>query len=747
MWLAIVLLSVDLAGSFGHAQTSAATAAQGISRYVDPFIGVDGNGNVFPGPTLPFGMVKLGPDTDQNGNAGYTSAGKILGFSHLHVSGTGGGPKYGVILLAPTIGKLEVSEYGSDRADESAQVGYYTVKLTHYDVKAELTASRRVGFHRYTFTRGEESHILLDVGHFLKASYALESQRFVGGKVQFTSDSEVQGYGRYAGGWNLGREYKVYFCARFDTPSESHGTWLNEQIHSSNTEEAGAGQKLGAFLSYETKPGQVINAKVGISFISSDQACRNIQAEVPGWDFERVRRANIKAWDGVLANVIVQTKSQDLKTAFYTALYHSMLMPSDRTSENPGWQSHEPYYDDYYTIWDTFRTTNPLLTLIQPNREVDIVRSAIDIYRHDGYMPDGRSGNDNGRTQGGSNAEILIADAFVKGLTGIDYQSAYRAMIKDAEAPPADPVKEGRGGIPDYNTKGYVSLAFKLSASKTLEYSYDDFAIAEVARGLGKTADFRRYLGRASNWTNLWDPSVRDGAVTGFIRPRNADGSWLTPFTTTKAGTWPDYFYEADSWEYSLDAPQDVRQLVQKSGGPKKFIERLDLLFDNKHIDVGDEPAFLDPLLYIWAGRPDRTADRVRQILDRSFNATRSGLPGNDDSGAMSSWFIFQNLGFYPNAGQDYYLITAPRFSKSTIHLNNGREFMVIANHLDDAEHPGRYVQSATLNGRPLDQAWFRHADIKNGGVLVLNMGDSPSNWGTQSPPPSLSDISSPRER
>lgn len=730
-------LLVSAAAAFA-AQT--ATDDQGLSRYVDPFIGVDHGGNVFPGPTLPFGMVKPGPDTDQNGNAGYTAEGKIVGFSQLHTSGTGGGPKYGVVTLMPTTGPLKIEDYGSDRANESASVGYYAVELSRYGVKAELTASRRVGMHRFTFLSGGESHILLDIGHFLSTTHLAESQRFAGGRVVVTSNHSVEGYGSYSGGWNLGRMYTVYFCADLDTPSESHGTWTGTEVQAgSNLMGANVGVPLGVYFNYTTKPGQVISAKVGISFISSAQACGNLRSEAPAWDFDGIRRADVAAWDRALAPVSVEGGMEELKRAFYTALYHSMLMPVDRTGENPLWTSSEPYYDDFYTLWDTFRTTNPLLTLVHPERERDIVRSLVDIYRHEGYLPDGRSGNDNGRTQGGSNAEVVIADAFVKQLKGIDYGAAYEAMVKDAEVPPALPTQEGRGGLVDYKTKGYVSRASERSGNRTVEYSYDDFAIAEVAKGLGKTADYTKYARRANNWTNLWDASATDSGVTGFIRPRNPDGSWMTPFEVRKSGTWQDYFYEADSWEYSLYAPQDVRQLIEKSGGKEKFVRRLDLLFDQGHIDIGDEPAFLDPVLYIWAGRPDRTADRVRELIDRNFNATRSGLPGNDDSGAMSSWFAFNAMGFYPNAGQDVYLIGTPSFSKVAIRMGAGRVFTVVAKNLD-AEHRNRYVQSATLNGRAPDRAWFRHTEIKDGATLVLNMGDAPSKWGTGNPPPSLSD-------
>ena len=280
-------------------------------------------------------------------------------------------------------------------------------------------------------------------------------------------------------------------------------------------------------------------------------------------------------------------------------MYHIMLMPSDRTGENPGWQSAEPYYDDYYAIWDTYRSSGPLLTLIAPERQRDLIRSLIDIYRHEGYMPDARSGNVNGRTQGGSNADIVIADAYVKGLTGIDYPTAFQAMLKDASVPPADPQKEGRGGILDYNAKGYLTLADERSGSRTVEYSYDDFAIAEVACGLNRSAEAKLFAARAHNWEHLWDKDLTVEGFKGFLRPRNPDGSWAKPNLLLR-GEWPDFFYEGDLWTYSLFAPQDVRRLIALAGGNQMFVSRLDSIFYREHFDVTNEPGFLIPVLYNW---------------------------------------------------------------------------------------------------------------------------------------------------
>jgi predicted alpha-1,2-mannosidase len=444
-------------------------------------------------------------------------------------------------------------------------------------------------------------------------------------------------------------------------------------------------------------------------------------------------------WKVELAKLDLVGASDSQRRQLYTAMYHIMLMPTDRTGENPDWQSSEPYYDDYYCIWDTYRSSSPLLTLISPDRQRDIIRSLIDIYRHTGYMPDARSGNDNGRTQGGSNANVVVSDAYVKGLKGIDYETAFAAMVHDAEVPPTDAQKEGRGGLKDYNEKGYVTLADERSGSRTAEYSYDDFAISEVACGLGKTKEAALYASRAHNFEHLWDKDMTVEGFKGFMRPRNPDGTWAPPYLVVR-GTWPDFFYEGDIWTYSIYAPQDMRRLIEMAGGDEMFVHRLDNIFLRRHFDVTNEPGFLLPVLYNYAGRPDKTADIVRLILEKDFTDSRAGIPGNDDSGAMSSWLIFSTLGIFPVAGQDVYLISTPSIPDASLDLGNGKKLRIVAKDLD-AKGLNRYVQSATLNGVDLPTSWFRHAQIKDGGTLVLTMGSAPSNWGKTVPPPSMSDV------
>jgi predicted alpha-1,2-mannosidase len=737
--LAAFFLASPLLSPFAIAQKA---AASDYTRNVDPFIGVDWGGNTFVGSAVPFGLVKLGPDMetfdDRQSGFGYSSHGEILGFSHLHLSGAQG--KYGNILVAPVTGPLDLSDIKSPRTDEVAQVGYYAANLTRYQVKAELTSSRRVGFHRYTFPATQQAHLTLNIAHALDLGPGSESQRFLGAELHLTSNHEAQGIARFTGGWNKGGEYKVYYYLDLDTPADATQTWTGTTLSESPNAQVDNDTAIGATFNFKTHANQVVQVKVGISFISAEQAKQNVQQEVPGWNFAAVHSATVALWNTELSKLHLAGETDSQRRQLYTAMYHIMLMPTDRTGENPDWKSTEPYYDDYYAIWDTYRSSSPLLTLISPDRQRDIIRSLVDIYRHTGYMPDARSGNDNGRTQGGSNANVVVADAYVKGLTGIDYPTAFAAMQKDTEVPPANAQKEGRGGLKDYNEKGYITLADERSGSRTVEYAYDDFAISEVACGLGKPKEAALYAGRTHNFENLWDKDMKALGFQGFLRPRNPDSSWAAPYLTVR-GTWPDFMYEGDIWTYSLYAPQDMRRLIEMAGGNDLFNRRMDFIFSRGHFDVTNEPGFLMPVLYNYSGRPDKSADIVHLLLEKAFTDSRAGIPGNDDSGAMSSWLIFQTLGIYPVAGQDVYLISTPSIPDASLSLGNGKKLRIVAKNLD---HSGlnRYIQSATLNGVDLPNAWFRHAQIKDGATLVFTMGSAPSNWGRATPPPSMSDPS-----
>ncbi len=750
----LYLLLLLLIGSLANAQ-SARIPAQYTqfpaqhARYIDPLLGASGGGNVFPGPAVPFGMIKPGPDmfrgAGRDANAGWDATAPIRGFSQTHVSGTGGGSRYGNILIAPTTGAITPADHDSPRADERASAGLYSVNLARYNIAVEITAARHSAIYRIHYPAGAPTNLLFDVSHCLISGEKQgEQQILAASRVQILSPTEITGSTSVMNGWNKQPvPYTVYFYAISDTPAASSGTWTsgtstNDQLTPGGKHASGAANsQTGAWLTFNPRANRTVLLKIGISFISIDQARRNLASEIPGFNFDRVHAAALAAWNRALSTVDIGGATPEQSQTFYTALYHTMLMPTDCTGENPLWHSTEPYYDDYYAIWDIFRTSGPLLTLAAPQRETAIVRALVDLYRHEGWLPDARAGNYNGRTQGGSDADFLLTDAYLKGLKGIDWKSALAAELHGATVQPADRLKEGRGGLNDWLKYGYVSVEdFGKPASVSMEYAADDFEIAVLARGLGDTAAYRKYLASSANWQKLWDSNFTADGFTGFIRPRHRDGSWLSPFTDMEFDSWNgDTFYEGNSWTYSFFVPQNVAALVAKMGGSETFVRRLDAFFAVPgRYDVGNEPGFLTPYLYIWAGRPDKTDEHVRAIIAASFHSGLNGLPGNDDSGAMSSWFAFGQMGIFPNAGQDVYLIGSPAFAQTTLHLAGGRSFIIEAKHLSPQNI---YVTSATLNGQPLNRAWLHHREIATGGRLVLTMAATPGEWAQHNPPPS----------
>ncbi|MBP2830672.1 GH92 family glycosyl hydrolase [Aquimarina sp. U1-2] len=719
------------------------TYAQNKTVHVDPFIGSEGGGHVFVGACLPFGMVKLGPDMVGHSNSGYRSDSNIEGFSHTHVSGTGGGAKYGTTSIMPVSGELDLDNYTSDWENEQNSPGYFSVDLIKNRVSAAVTATHRSGFHQYTF-KDDKAHIVIDAGHFLKTGSEYghgpfgEAQQLVGSEIAILSPTEVEGYTRIRGGWNYGEAYTLYFYAKTDQPASSFGTWKENTKKPGSTVEVDSGHKTGAYLSYENLKNKQLQVKVGISFVSAKKAKANIEKEIMHWDFKMTREAATSLWNKELTTIGIEG-SDELKTIFYTGLYHSMLMPVDRTGENPLWKSDQPYYDDYYAIWDTFRTTNPLLLLINKKKHVEMLQSLLDIYTYEGYMPDARSGNANGRTQGGSNCDILFAEAYLKNIEDIDYQTALEAMLKNAEIPPGgNEQQEGRGGLHDYNTVGYVSTDFERSCSRTVEYANCDYAIATLAKGLGKDKIAQQYFKKSNNWKNLWRDDYKDRNTTGFIYPRLSNGDWLPNYDFMEYGYWPVKFYEGRSWNYSFYVPHDVKALIQKIGGKDRFIKRLDTFFAEGLYDVGNEPDFLTPIWYTYVGEYAQSAKRINAITTGNFKITRDGLPGNDDSGAMSSWYIFHALGFYPVAGQDVYLVSSPLVKSATIDIGEGK---VITIEVQNASKNNIYVNAMTINGKSWDQAWFRHQDISNGAKIIFTMGSTPSTWGNSKMPPSMSNI------
>lgn len=682
--------------------------AQDYSRYVDPRIGSEGLGRTFPGPCMPYGMAKPGPDAVTMPNAGWASIPEpVKGFSQMHVSGTGGGQKYGNILIQPYFDSKEIIQ---KRVDEKVSLGYYACTFEN-GIQTEITASERCAFYRLDFGKKQKGKLLIDVATFLGIDTIpdkREAQQYVDSYVTCDGKYAVSGWSTVRGGWNNGGPYTVYFYLQSDVP-------LYNKVKESKT-------RLDVAFSKST-----VNLKVGISHISIAQAKRNI----PTRGFDAQLKHLRETWNGKLRKIeIAGTEKQ--KRMFYTGIYHTMLMPVDKSGENPHF-SDTPYYDDYYAIWDTYRTSMPLLTLIDEDKQRDMIHSLLNIYKHDGYMPDARSGNWNGRTQGGSNAEIVIADAFAKGMKGIDYELALKAMIKDAEVPPTDhdgylgsvpDEKHGRGGLKEYNTLGYIPYGIDRAGNRTVEYSYDDWCIAQVAKGLGHQDLYQKYLKRSANWRNLWREDYEWQGMRGFIMPRDADGRWLDsvpwgkskvyqPLIPYRPDTkvapwylpwWSTFFYEALSAEYSLSIPHDVPGLVELCGGKEAFINRLHTFFANKHYNVANEPSFITPYLYHWVDRTDLSVARIRQIVNDNYDDTPLGLPGNDDSGAMSSWLVFNMMGLYPVAGQNLYLVGSPLIPEYTIHLENGKKLQVVRDE----------------KMKSWDRKFLTHELLTSGGKLVL---------------------------
>ena len=759
-------LLVLLATALLHAQNSSD---------VDPMLGADKGGNVFVGPALPFGMAKPGPDYgDNEANAGWEASGALNGFSQLHVSGTGGGPKYGNILVQPMTGKADPAHSSAPREDEHAEVGYYSVRLGGSGIRAEVTTARRTPIYRFTYPSTAERTLLVDVGHLLMRRHDSphrypESQVVHSTDVKVVSSTEIEGMQASVMGWNIQTTpMKVYFYLITDTPAVSTGTWEDGKGVEPGSKTASYKMPFtmstlpkspapivstGAYLTFA--PGEKpVMVKVGVSFVSIEQAKKNAMSEIAGFNFDGTRKAVVKAWDEELATVKIEGGTTSERQQFATGLYHSMLMPVDRTGENPLWQSTTPYYDDFYCIWDTFRSSTPLLTILHPKRVTAILQSLLEIQDHDHFFVDGRSGNFAGRTQGGSDAEMMFTDAFVKHLPGLDWERVYRAVVHDADTESIDPIRYGRGDMDEWKRLGYLSIEHSDPAggpdrpgSRSMEYAANDYAVALLAKGLGHEAEARKFMTRAENWKKLWDADAVDhteqGDVRGFIWIRHDDGRWKEKFNPYLAGTWyQDNFYEASTWTYSLYVPQDVRGLIAIAGGTSSFKKRLDLFFapgdaQRYRYDVGNEPGFLAPYLYNWIGDQSSTARTIRAILPANYHSGPDGLPGNDDSGAMGSFLVFNQMGFFPVAAQNVYLIGSPVFRKSTINLGNGKTFSIIA---ENSAPNNVYIAKATWNGRPYVRSWFTHDQLMAGGELKLTMTDRPTHWDTGAAPPSMSD-------
>ncbi|PAW92935.1 sugar hydrolase [Mucilaginibacter sp. MD40] len=733
-----------------------------LVQYVKPIIGTQRMGHTYPGATVPFGMVQLSPETDTasydlNGKynpkvyeycAGYQYEDKtIVGFSHTHFSGTGHSD-LGDFLIMPTVGELKLNPGVADKpgsgyrsafshANEVSAANYYKVKLDASNITAEMTTSTRVGFHQYTFPKSDKAHIILD----LMAGIYNYPGKNVWTYVRLINDSTVVGY-RSTNGW--ARTRNLYFAMKFSKPFMQHGFKKYDQREvyggfwgkfnqSKNFPEI-AGKQIRAYFDFNTEEGEKIKIKFALSPVSMDGALANMQAEVPGWDFEKVKNDGQAQWEKELEKITI-TGNVEKKQNFYTSMYHTMINPTiymDVDGQYKGLDQNVHKADGFtnyttFSLWDTYRALHPLFNIIQPQRNADMVRSMLVHFDQspEGMLPVWSNSANENWCMSGYHSVAVLADAVVKGNAPFDANKALEACIATAR-------KRSYEGIGEYMDKGYVpDEKSGTSVSNTLEYAYDDWAIAQMAKKLGKTDIYNEFIKRSENYKNVYDPTV------GFMRPKKADGTFrakFDPLSTINEG-----FIEGNSWNYTLFAPQDPKGLIALMGGNTRFVRYLDSLFTMNLPDKyfaeteditrdgiignyvhGNEPSHHVAYLYNWTDKPWKTQERIRMILPRMYKPTPDGLGGNDDTGQMSAWYIFSSIGFYPVApGSVDYAIGSPSVNSAVIQVGNGKTFNIMVKNQGDKNV---YVQKIMLNGKPLNGLTITHDQLMAGGDMVFFM-------------------------
>jgi predicted alpha-1,2-mannosidase len=701
-------------------------SAESLCDFVDLQMGVQGDSNCVIGPQFPHGSINPSPQTPAGNMGGYRPGKPVRGFGQLHVTGTGWN-KYGQVFLSPQIGlRVGEAEHDSAISDEVATPAYYAARLDRYGIRVELTPSHHAAIYRFTFPRSSEAHLLLDVTHNLPMDITPEvGGRFWGGEILLNSrDGTFSGWGEYSGGFGGAGPYKVFFYARTNQRPVAIGTWKDGVINRSANALKGDG-RIGGYFQFSTGEGEAILLKIGVSMKSIANARSFAEGEIPDFDFAAVRKSCADQWESVLASLQIEGATKTQRRIFYTCLYQSFLMPRDRTGDNPNWVSAEPYWDDQFAVWDTWRTKFPLMVLLRESMVRDNIAAFVDRLKHNGRLSDAFVAGLDGEKQGGDDLDHIIADAYVKGVRGVNWDAAFAVLKHNAEEQ-RYPIYLTRGWLPDDTGKEIMTC------SNTLECAYNDYSAALVADGLGKKAEAAAWRQRSGGWEHLWDPGVVSDGFSGFIRPRRSDGAWVEYDPKKFYGSWKSYFYEASSWTYSFDVPHNVGRLIDLCGGRERFVQRLDHAFEAGLMELANEPSFLATRSFNYAGRSARSSFWTRKVM-RELYSLEKGYPGNDDSGAMGSWYVFSAMGLFPNAGQDVYLLTGPFCRRITMKMETGRVLEIEG---VNASEENIYIQEVTLNGKPWRQNWLRHGDIKDGGHLRFVMGPAPSTWDADAPPP-----------
>ncbi|WP_281987389.1 GH92 family glycosyl hydrolase [Aquimarina aggregata] len=703
-----------------------------LTTYVNTFLGTDGPGNTYPGATLPFGMVQLSPDIGIPGwdrISGYFYQDSILtGFSHTHLSGTGAGDLYDVLVM-PTNSRFSkkikennfkpFSKYSHDQ--ELASPGYYNVHLLDYDIKVELTATERVGMHRYTFPKDSLTAIHVDLG------YAINWDDPTDTYIEKVSDSKIRGY-RMSTGW--AKDQRIYFVMEFSKPFEKYSVFKNDSITTIPVK----GKNTKIILNYNTEEDEQIIVKTGLSTSSLDGAEASLLTETSDFNFDFYRKKAQSTWEKELQKIKITTSNENKKTIFYTMMYQSMLAPtllSDAKGEYKGANDTIAIANGYkrydtFSLWDTFRAAHPLYTLLQPERVPDMIHSLLAHYNETGILPVWSMQGNETNMMIGYHAVPVIVDAYFKGVkfnTNVAYNACKKsAMVNDRQ-------------IKVYRETGYIPVDKhheNWSVSKTMEYAYDDWCIAMFAKELGKDEDYNYFLKRSENWKNLYNEK------RSWLQPKNKEGEFITPFIPKE---YTPYFCESNAWQYYWFVPHDIEGLIKKTGGKERFSQKLDSMFSLNPLPEdklpifstgmigqyahGNEPSHHVAYLYNYINQPSKTQELTREILEKQYKNEPNGHCGNEDCGQMSSWYVFNALGFYPvNPVQGIYHLSTPLFEKSEIVLSKGKTFTCIAKNISDQN---KYVKKITLNGKPLQNIYIEHKEIMKGGTLEFEMSNTPN--------------------
>ncbi|MEX0981325.1 MAG: GH92 family glycosyl hydrolase [Bacteroidales bacterium] len=734
-----------------HSGCKNPSASEQLIKYVDPFIGTDGHGHTFPGATLPFSMVQLSPDTRTLGwdaCAGYHySDSSILGFSHTHLSGTGIGD-YGDILFQPYTGKIDLDAGTAEIIDdgyrsrfnketEFATPGYYSVELTDYAIKAELTATKRTGVHRYTFPESSQSGILVDLTHTI---HGHENPLH---EIRILNENEIQGL-KVTQGWAM--NHRVFFTAKFSKPFKPE-IYVDNVLQENSNMVSGKNVKLK--LNFETDKDEIVMAKLGISPVSYEGSRNNLNIEINGWDFDFIRKKAETAWEEQLSKIKVETDNISDKRTFYTALYHASIFPGIYNDVDGSYlgMDHQVYHSEgpnytVFSLWDTHRALHPLFTIIEPDYNQELIRALLRKYDEGGILPMWELASNYTGTMIGSHAISVIVDAYMKGHRDFDTEKALEAII---HAVKYDTVKEinhpSEQSWSNLMTKGklyeeihgFIPCDLEHSSvSKALEFAYNYWNIANMAKEMGEEKIAEEFYEKSNRYQIYFD------SETGFMRGKNLDGSWDEPFHPRHSGHWTAPYVEGNAWQWTWYVPHDVEGYIDLHGGKELFATKLDSLFtissevlgEDKSADIsgligqyahGNEPSHHIAYLFNAVDRPWRTQEIVSRILSEFYTDQPDGLCGNEDCGQMSAWYLLGSMGFYPIApGDTKYSIGRPSFDKVDISLSHNKVFTVLAENRS-ANNP--YVQEVFYNDQKLTEPFIDHSMIESGGTLKFIMG------------------------